>query len=143
MAWDEWEQLKAGVAERQSAGMRLNSSGGTDRLKSSRQGWLSAGEGVGSLRGRIGTALGRLEDGQAGLGDTDGCLSAAAQKDLYASWRTYAENVSKRCGSLQKIMERVGHEQLRTDESVEAGIASVKSAYADTAAVGGAPQRGR
>ncbi|GAA2248965.1 hypothetical protein GCM10010232_40550 [Streptomyces amakusaensis] len=152
MAWDEWEQIKAGVAERQSGGTQLNqlsaetgssAGAGTGGLKSSKKAWLSAGEGVGSLRGPLGTALGKLADGQAGLGEGEGCLSAAAQKELYVSWKRYAEDVGKRCGSLQKIMEQVGHDQLRTDEAVKGEFDRVKSAYADTAAVGGGAPQGR
>jgi hypothetical protein len=140
MAWDEWERIKAGVAERQPTGTQLNQvpvepgpagSAVTGGLMSSRRAWLAAGDGVGSLRRSVSTALGRLENGQSGLGESAGCLSAAAQAELYVSWKKYAEDVSGRCGSLRAIMERVGHEQLLTDEAVKAEIRRVKAAYAD------------
>ncbi|MGW5678093.1 hypothetical protein ACWEV4_23945 [Streptomyces sp. NPDC003860] len=131
MAWDEWEQLKAGAAERRSTGMQLNSAGAAGAVKSSRQAWTTAGESIGSLRKGIGTAVGKLADGQAGLGKTDGCLSAAAQREVYASWQRYAQDVGKRCESLRSIMERVGRDQLATDEAVKAEIDRVRGAYAD------------
>ncbi|MQS39311.1 hypothetical protein [Streptomyces katsurahamanus] len=140
MSWDEWEQIKLNQLPADSGPAVSAVTGG---LKSSQRAWLAAGDGVGALRGRVRTALGKLEDGQSGLGDPDGCLSAAAQKELYASWKTYAENVGKRCASLQKTLERVGHEQLMTDAGVQAEIDRVRLAYADTDAVGGGPQQGR
>ncbi|MEU9109721.1 hypothetical protein AB0D54_36400 [Streptomyces xanthophaeus] len=95
MAWDEWEQIKVGATDRQPV-MRLNQvpaepgtglSAVTGGLKSSRKAWATAGDGVGSLRQSVSGALTKLEDGQAGLGATTGSLSAAAQKDLYDSWK--------------------------------------------------------
>ncbi|MFJ2642035.1 hypothetical protein [Streptomyces sp. NPDC087511] len=146
MAWDEWEQIKTEVTGRQTVAMRLNHvpmepptgpSAITGGLNSSRKAWVTAGEGVGSLRRSIGTALTQLEDGQAGLGATTGCLSAAAQKDVYDSWKKYVERVSERCGALQKILEQVGHDLLSTDDAVKGEMQKLNLKYADTDAVGG------
>jgi uncharacterized protein YukE len=146
MAWDEWEQIKAEMTDRQPVAMRINHvpvepdtgpSAVTGGLKSSKKAWATAGEGVGSLRQSIGTALTKLEDGQAGLGATTGCLSAAAQKDVYDSWKKYAESVSERCGSLQRILEQVGRDLLSTDQAVEGEMQKLNLKYADTDAVGG------
>jgi len=152
MTWDEWEQIKADVINEQPVTngqpvpMRLNQvpvdpgssvDTVTGGLKSSKKAWVTAGEGVGSLRGSISTALTKLEDGQAGLGTVTGCLSAAAQKDVYDSWRKYATSVSERCGSLQKLLEQVGHDQLMTDEAVRDEISRLKLKYADTDVLGG------
>ncbi|MES9510528.1 hypothetical protein ABWJ92_29645 [Streptomyces sp. NPDC000609] len=146
MAWDEWEQIKSEVTDRQSVAMRINHvpmepptgpSAVTGGLKSSKKAWVTAGEGVGSLRRSIGAALTQLEDGQAGIGATTGCLSTAAQKDVYDSWKKYAERVSERCGALQKILEQVGHDLLSTDDAVEGEMQKLNLKYADTDAVGG------
>ncbi|MFE3142075.1 hypothetical protein [Streptomyces scopuliridis] len=146
MAWDEWEQIKADVANPKSTGMQLNQfpadsgpavSAVTGGLKSSKKAWLTAGEGVGSLRKGVSTALTRLEESQTGLGAETGCLSAAAQRDVYASWKRYIEDVSKRCGSLQGILRQVGHDQLKTDEAVKAELDMLQLKYADTDAIGG------
>lgn len=149
MAWDEWEQSKADVADRQPVAMRLNQapaepgtgpSAVTGGLKSSKKAWATAGDGVGSLRQSVSGALTKLEDGQAGLGATTGCLSAAAQKDLYDSWKKYAESVSERCGSLQSILQQVGRDVLTTDEAVNGEMHKLNVKYADTDAVGGQAQ---
>lgn len=146
MAWDEWEQIKADVSDRQPVAMRLNQvpvepgtgpSAVTGGLASSKKAWTTAGEGVGSLRRSVGTALTTLEGGQAGLGAITGCLTAAAQKDVYDSWKKYAESVRERCGSLQKILDQVGHDLLRTDSAVKGEMDKLKLTYADTDAVGG------
>ncbi|MFC9298761.1 hypothetical protein ACFTWH_22755 [Streptomyces sp. NPDC057011] len=146
MAWDEWEQIKADVSGGQSVEMRLNHvpvepgagpSALTGGLVSSKKAWATAGEGVGSLRAGIGGGLTKLEDGQAGLGATTGCLSAAAQKDVYDSWKKYAEGVSERCGSLQGILDQVGRDVLTTDEAVNSAMHQLNVKHADTDAVGG------
>ncbi|MGV9312340.1 hypothetical protein ACWDR0_09085 [Streptomyces sp. NPDC003691] len=141
MAWDEWEHIKADVAARDAAGMRLNGlppedtgpagSSVTGGVQSSRQAWLAAGEGVGSLRKGIGTALGKLEDGQSGLGTAEGCLGAAAQKELHGSWKKYAEEVSRRCGSLQRILDQVGRDLLLTDQAVQGEIDKLRAEFSD------------
>ncbi|MCX4503474.1 hypothetical protein [Streptomyces anulatus] len=146
MAWDEWEQIKVDVADQKSTAMQINhlpvepgpsASAVTGGLKTNQKAWLTAGEGIGSLRKGAGTALTKLEDGQTGLGSETGCLSAAAQREVYASWKRYVENVSKRCGSLQGILGQVGHDQLKTDEAVKAEMKMLRLRYADTDATGG------
>ncbi|MEU5160570.1 hypothetical protein AB0G74_13305 [Streptomyces sp. NPDC020875] len=141
MAWDEWEQIKADVAGRNAPGMQLNgvppddsgpaTSLVTGGVQSSRQAWLAAGEGIGSLRKNIGTASGKAETGQTGLGDTTGCLTAAAQQEVHASWKKYTEEVGRRCGSLQGILEQVGRDLLLTDEAVKAEVDRVRAEFAD------------
>ncbi|MFD5453116.1 hypothetical protein [Streptomyces sp. NPDC127100] len=142
MAWDEWERLKAAAAERNSAQMQLNQlpaeqSGGTGDLISNKPAWTKSGTDIGSLREDISKATAKLEDGQTGLGSDTGCLTAAAQKDVYDSWDTYVTKVSGRCGKLSGLLVKAGNDQLKTDQSVEAEITKLVVAYADTSAVGG------
>ncbi|MGW7262901.1 hypothetical protein [Streptomyces sp. NPDC054842] len=148
MAWDEWEQLKADVATRGgSEKMHIDqvadpgggsaTSGVTGGLKSSKAAWNKAGEGVGGLRDEIGKALTKLSDGQSGLSDDAGCLTADAQREVYTSWARYVKSVNERCGAINKILEQVGHDLLRTDEGVRAAFGNVDLKYADTPAVGG------
>lgn len=143
MAWEEWEQLKSAAAEQHGAQMQLNqvpldpggSGGGT--LVSNKPAWSKAGRDVGSLRDDIGKAMGKLTDGQQGLGEDAGCLTAAAQKDVHTSWETYVKKVSGRCGKLSGLLEKAGNDQLKTDEAIEAEIGNLKVEYGDTPAVGG------
>src|SRR5690606_19118179 len=98
MAWDEWEQLKAAAAERSTGQMQLNqlpaeSGGGKPDLISNKPAWNKAGTDIGSLRDDIGKATKELEAGQKGLGKEKGCLTAAAQKEVYDSWETYVDKV--------------------------------------------------
>ncbi|MEW2049775.1 hypothetical protein [Streptomyces sp. NPDC005476] len=142
MAWEEWEQLKSAAAEQHAAQMQLNHvpldpGGGTGTLVSNKPAWTKAGQDVGSLREDIGKAVSKLTDGQKGLGEDAGCLTAAAQRDIHTSWETYVKNVSGRCGKLTGLLEKAGNDQLKTDEAIEVEIGNLTVEYADTPAVGG------
>ncbi|SES08203.1 hypothetical protein SAMN04487983_103070 [Streptomyces sp. yr375] len=142
MAWEEWEQLKSAAAEQHAAQMQLNHvpidpGGGTGTLVSNKPAWSKAGQDVGSLREDISKAMAKLTDGQKGLGEDAGCLTATAQKDVHASWETYVKNVSGRCGKLSGLLEKAGNDQLKTDEAIEVEIGNLKVEYGDTTAVGG------
>ncbi|MGV9556487.1 hypothetical protein [Streptomyces sp. NPDC003401] len=141
MAWEEWEQLKSAAAEQHGTQMQLNhvplDPGGSGTLVSNKPAWSKAGRDVGSLRDDIGKAMGKLTDGQQGLGEDAGCLTAAAQKDVHTSWEAYVKKVSGRCGKLSGLLEKAGNDQLKTDESIEAEIGNLKVEYGDTPAVGG------
>ncbi|MFH9265194.1 hypothetical protein ACH4KN_13180 [Streptomyces sp. NPDC017546] len=146
MAWDEWEQIKADVAVNGAAQMQLNqapseggSTGGATSgdLKSNRKTWVRAGEGVTGLKGDVGKALTKLAAGQTGLGDTTGSQSAAAQKELYDSWKKYVSDVSGRCEALGGLLRAAGHDLSKSDEEAEAELKKLKVKYGDTEAVGG------
>ncbi|MEW1610498.1 MULTISPECIES: hypothetical protein [unclassified Streptomyces] len=146
MAWGEWEQLKADAAADGAERMQLNqapSEGGAPAgsasgdLKSDKKAWVTAGEGVTGLKTGVGTALTKLADGQAGLGETSGCRSAAAQKELYDSWKKYVGDVSGRCDALGGLLRKAGHDLSKSDQQVMAELAALKVSYRDTEAVGG------
>ncbi|GGS26052.1 hypothetical protein GCM10010269_75820 [Streptomyces humidus] len=142
MAWAEWEQLKSAAAEQHAAQMQLNHvpldpGGGSGTLVSNKSAWSKAGQDVVSLREDVGKALGKLSDGQTGLGEDTGCLTAGAQKDVHASWERYVKSVSGRCGKLSALLEKAGNDQLKTDEAIEVEIGNLQVEYGDTPAVGG------
>ncbi|MBM7171066.1 hypothetical protein JQK87_22225 [Streptomyces sp. G44] len=142
MAWEEWERLKATAATRHSTEMQLNQaepSPETDfgTLVSNKSAWSKASHDVGLLREDVSKALGALSDGQKGLGANTGCRTAGAQKDVHDSWERYAKKVSRRCGNLAGLLEKVGNDQLKTDEAVMAEIGNMKVQYSDTPAIGG------
>ncbi|MGY4997409.1 hypothetical protein [Streptomyces sp. 900105245] len=144
MAWDEWEQLKAAAATRGSTRMQLNhipmdpgGSGASGKLKSQKKTWTMVGEDTKGLQDDIGKALGKLDDGQSGLGETSGCESVAAQKELYDSWKKYVAGVKGRCGELGGLMERSGHDLSKSDGEVRAELDRAAAKYKDTDAVGG------
>ncbi|MEU1013015.1 hypothetical protein [Streptomyces sp. NPDC005890] len=143
MAWDEWERLKADAAARGSTGMQLNhvpsepGGGGTGDLKSDKKAWVKAGEDTKGLQDAVGKALGKLDDGQSGLGELSGVQSAAAQRELYESWKKYVGDVKGRCGELGGLMERSGRDLAMSDAEVKAELDRIQSKYQDTEAVGG------
>lgn len=146
MAWDEWEQLKSDAAADGSTHTQLNQApweGGaaagpaSEDLKSDKKAWLTAGEGVSGLRDGVGRALTKLADGQSGLGETSGSRSAAAQKELYDSWKKYVSDVNSRCDALGGLLQKAGHDLSKSDQQVMAEMAALKVRYRDTEAVGG------
>ncbi|GAA3394955.1 hypothetical protein [Streptomyces roseoviridis] len=148
MAWDEWEQLKAEAAEGRSLSMRLNQlpadqgggtppGGASEDLKTDKRAWVKAGEGVSGLKGDVAKALSTLDGGQAGLGDTAGCQSAAAQKELYDSWKKYLNDVSGRCEALGGLLQSSGHDLSKPDQTLLGELNGLTAKYADTAPVGG------
>ncbi|MFD8391636.1 hypothetical protein ACFV2N_21185 [Streptomyces sp. NPDC059680] len=145
MAWDEWEQLKTAAAERSSGRMQIDhlaepvggGGGVSGRLRSDKAAWSKAGGDVGGLRDNISKALAKLGDGQKCLGKDSGCLTAVAQREVHTSWESYVGNVSARCEKLSDLLEKVGNDQLRTDEAISAEIGKLKTEYKDMPAVGG------
>ncbi|MEU3414430.1 hypothetical protein ABZ760_24715 [Streptomyces sp. NPDC006658] len=146
MAWDEWEQLKTTAADRHSARMQLNqlpmAGGGKDRLRSDKAAWSAAGEGVGSLQDSLGKALAKLEQGQAGLDEGSVCLTAAAQKRVYESWERRVTDIGELCRGLAVVLNKTGHDQLRTDEAIKAEITALR-AGSESSSASGEPGKGR
>ncbi|MFE1346343.1 hypothetical protein [Streptomyces sp. NPDC058757] len=143
MPWDEWEQLKTEAAGREPTAMQLNTlaapdggGGYSEDLKTDKRAWSKAGDGVTGLKEGITASLAKLDSGQAGL-DGGGIQSAAAQKELYASWKKYVGDVSARCESLGGLLKAAGHDLAKTDESVKQELDALAAKYADTDAVGG------
>ncbi|MFI6354071.1 hypothetical protein ACIBJF_15760, partial [Streptomyces sp. NPDC050743] len=82
-------------------------------------------------------SLTKLEHGQAVLGKGSGCSTAAAQKSVYESWERRVKDISDLCDGLAGVLEKVGHDQFKTDEAIKAEIAGLKGHSEDTSAVGG------
>nr|WP_179254415.1 hypothetical protein [Streptomyces sp. SID8378] len=121
--------------------MQLNQApsegGASGDLKSNRKTWVRVGEGVTGLKDGVGKALTKLADGQTGLGDTSGSVSAAAQKELYDSWKKYVSDVRGRCGTLGGLLQKVGHDLSKTDQEALADLKKLQVKYEDTKPVGG------
>lgn len=145
MAWDEWEQLKAEAAGQQSVQMQTNQAaegsggggGAFGGVKSDKASWAKAGEGVGSLREPVKRALTKLEQEQKGSAISDGTQSAAAQQELYRSWKRYVTDVRGRCGVLQGLLEKTGNDQYKNDEAIKGAFEALAKRYEDTPPVGG------
>ncbi|MFD9565391.1 hypothetical protein [Streptomyces sp. NPDC059994] len=137
---EEWAQLKGGPAG--GGGMRLagtgdSGGGGKGDVQSSKAAWTAAGSAVGGLGGDVKKALTALETGQQGLGTGGGVESAAAQSEVYQSWKTYLDKLSGRCTALQGNLERAGNDLLLTDDNIRGLFVELGKQYQDTPAVGG------
>lgn len=63
--------------------------------------------------------------------------SAAAQSEVYQSWKTYLDKLSGRCTALQGKLERAGNDLLLTDDNIKGLFVELGKQYQDTPAVGG------
>jgi len=142
----EWAQMKRQASG--DTGMSLASAdnkpdwgqGGSGGVKSSKKAWTTAGSDVGKLRGDIKTALTKLEEDQTALGagsDSGGIQSAAAQRELYSSWKGYLEKVSGRCGATRGVLEKAGDSHYKNDEAIRSALEGMGNRYKDTKPVGG------
>ncbi|WAP58657.1 hypothetical protein [Streptomyces sp. S465] len=148
---EEWAHFKRQASA--NAGMNLASADGPagwetkgqGRLKSKKTAWQTAANSVGSLKSDIKKALTRLEHEQKGLEagtDTgDGVHSAAAERELYHSWKRYLDDVSGRCTALQDLLEKAGDSFYKNDEATRDAFSGLTGHYKDTGPVGGENQR--
>ena len=157
---EQWAQLK----QQPSAGSELHlasADGGTDGgadapdwertgskpsggITSSKTAWTQAAEGIGALSKNIPKAMTELEREQPGSGPASGAgstssgvQSAAAQQDVYRSWKRYLQDVSERCSALQERLDKAGNDQYKTDQAIRGAFNRMADAYEDTPAVGG------
>lgn len=135
----EWAQLK-----RDAVAMRLASagpgSGGAMDVKGSQSAWTSAANAVAGLANDVNSALSALDLGQRGLATGGGVETAAAQSEVYQSWKTYVDMVADRCQRLRGGLGRAGSDLFLTDKGVLALFGSPSTQDQDTPAIGG---RGR
>ncbi|MCD9141432.1 hypothetical protein [Streptomyces albireticuli] len=138
----EWAQLKQGDSV--GDGMRLAGAGGAagwgkgaaGGVKSSKNAWNTAADGVGRLGGNVKQALTALEQGQKGTG-AQGVLSAAAQREVYRSWKQYLDAMTGRCAALTERLEKAGNHQYKGEQQITEAFDQMKKQYEDTQAVGG------
>ncbi|MBN0046917.1 hypothetical protein JS756_22935 [Streptomyces actuosus] len=129
----ELNQLPADQGATSSGG----SGGGVLKLRSDKAAWTKAGEDVGSIREDLDKAWMKTESGQTGLGKGTGCLTAAAQQDVYASWKRYVKDVGEVCDGLADVLEKAGNDQLRTDEAIKDELAKLRTDYYEDTPAGG------
>ncbi|MFD9266146.1 hypothetical protein ACFWB1_28575 [Streptomyces goshikiensis] len=139
---EEWARLRGGASG--EPGMRLASvpaadggGGGDADVQSTRPAWTAAGTAVGGLAGDVKKALTGLETGQTGLAAKGAVESAAAQSEVYTSWKTYLEALSGRCTALQGKLERAGNDLFLTDDNLKGLFTELAKHYQDTPATGG------
>lgn len=132
MAWDEWEQVKAQVAERHTARLQLNSlpgegghadpsggGGGAGTLRHKGGPWTKAAGTAGDLQTGTITAkvdLRRAHDGTSG--GLDGLSSLGALKSVLTSWDERLGRVREECGSLEPKLRQVAVDFAEVDAEV-------------------------
>ncbi|MGW1073941.1 hypothetical protein [Streptomyces sp. NPDC002537] len=146
----EWAQIKretsadAGMSLAGADGKSGWTDGGSSGVKSAKNAWTSAGDGVGRLSGNVKKAQTALEQGQKHLGNETGggVVSATAQREVHQSWKHYLDEVTGRCGALQERLEKAGNHLYKNDQDTSNAFNELKDRYKDTPAVGG-QSRGR
>ncbi|MFJ2915985.1 amino acid ABC transporter permease [Streptomyces sp. NPDC087307] len=132
VAWDEWEQLKAGAAERHATAMQINGlqrgdgsggstggGGGTGTLKHKGGPWTKAAGTADGLQTSTITAkadLRRAHDGTAG--GLAGLASLGALTSVLTSWEERLGRVRTECGSLEPKLRQVAVEFAEVDAEV-------------------------
>lgn len=122
MPWDEWDQLKAAAADKDSAQMQLNGIPEEDRrllpqddgqsggkgLKHSSKPWNRAAATAHDLGIGTGTAKGSLTKGHAGMaGGLEGLASLAELKSVLTSWENRLKAVRDECEALEPKLRQV------------------------------------
>ncbi|MFD7623538.1 amino acid ABC transporter permease [Streptomyces sp. NPDC059802] len=139
MAWDEWEQLKAQVAEQHATHTRINGlqgedgyakpaggGGGTGTLKHNGGPWTKAAGTADGLQTSTITAkvdLRRAHDGT--VGGLAGLSSLEALRSVLTSWDERLGRVREECSSLEPKLRQVAVELAEVDAEVGARAKAV------------------
>lgn len=133
MAWDEWERLKAQVAERHATHTQINGlqgedspadaaggGGGTGTLKHKRGPWTKAAGTADDLQTSTITAKADLRRAHDGTADgLAGLSSVGALKSVLTSWDERLGRVREECSSLEPKLRQVAVDVAEVD--AEAG----------------------
>ncbi|WP_344366614.1 amino acid ABC transporter permease [Streptomyces gobitricini] len=138
MAWDEWDQLKASAAERNSAQMQLNQlpadQGGSGTaadgtgLKHSSAPWNRAAATAHELGVSTDTSKSTLTTGHAGMaGGLAGLASLAELKSVLTSWEKRLKAVGDECNALEPALRQVPKDLGGVDTATGAKADGVKT----------------
>lgn len=142
MAWDEWEQLKAGAAQRHSERMRIDhladpvdgggggtkgpSAGSGPDLKASKGPWTRASGVAHELRTATNLGLNDLKAAHEGVkGGTDGFTSTAALDEILLTWEKRLTSVRDECDRLNGALAKTGRDFGETDSAVAGDVGKV------------------
>ncbi|KOV70733.1 hypothetical protein [Streptomyces sp. MMG1121] len=118
MAWDEWEQLKAGAAQRMQidhladpggGGSSCTPGGSAPDLKASKGPWTKASGVAQDLRTVTNAGLTELKTAHEGVkGGTDGFTSTAALNEILPTWEKRLTSVRNECDRLHGALAKAG-----------------------------------
>ncbi|MCT2592066.1 hypothetical protein LHJ74_19530 [Streptomyces sp. N2-109] len=90
-------------------------------MKSDRELWTSASEGVNSLHQSLKRATAQLDEQQAGLGagtaPVTGLTSGTAQLAAYRSWERYLRLLGRECAELTGKLHKAGNDHYKNDQA--------------------------
>ncbi|MEV7957852.1 amino acid ABC transporter permease [Streptomyces sp. NPDC088141] len=132
MVWDEWERLKAEVAERHATHMQINGlqggdghteptggGGGTGMLKHKGGPWTKAAGTADDLQTNTITAKVDLRRAHHGTADgLAGLSSLGALKSVFTSWDERLGRVREECSSLEPKLRQVAADVAEVDAEV-------------------------
>ncbi|MCZ7416340.1 MULTISPECIES: hypothetical protein [unclassified Streptomyces] len=100
--------------------------GGPPSLKSGTKLWNTASEGVGALRGNLGTAITRLDESQNGMSTGDkaatGFLTGSAQSTVHHSWDRYLDLIRREADELGDKLTKAGNDHYKNEEATAAAF---------------------
>ncbi|GAB1336901.1 hypothetical protein ACE1SV_34910 [Streptomyces sp. E-15] len=138
MAWDEWEQLKAGAAQRTQidhladpggggGGGSSGSSGGSGPdLKASKGPWMAASGVAQEIQTATNSGLTELKTAHEGVkGGTDGFASTAALNEILPTWEKRLTSVRNECDRLHGALTKTGRDFGEIDPAVAGKVNGV------------------
>ncbi|MFE4547985.1 amino acid ABC transporter permease [Streptomyces sp. NPDC056785] len=142
MAWDEWEQVKAAVAERHSTGTQsgllpaggggsplgqgAGRDGGSGTLRHSSGPWNRAASTADALRISARSTTASLRSSHTGVSAGPGGLAGlGVLKTVLGSWEKRLEAVRDECDALEPELRAVARDLGEVDRGVAAGVRAV------------------
>ncbi|MEV7153055.1 amino acid ABC transporter permease [Streptomyces misionensis] len=128
MAWDEWEQLKAGAAQRMQidhladsgdGGSSSPHGGSAPDLKASKGPWAKASGVAKDLQTVTNAGLTELKTAHEGVkGGTEGFSSTVALNEILSTWEKRLTSVRDECDRLHGALAMTGREFGELDPAV-------------------------
>jgi hypothetical protein len=135
MAWEEWEQLKAGAAQRMrtdrlagpGGGGSVGSSGGSGfDLKAAQGPWTKASGVAQDLRTATNVGLAELKRAHESVkGQTDGFTSTVVLDEVLGTWERRLTSVRDECDRLHDVLAKTGRDFGELDPAIARRIAGV------------------
>ncbi|MGV9357302.1 hypothetical protein [Streptomyces misionensis] len=135
MAWDEWEQLKAGAAQRMLVDHLADSGGGGSSsphagssydLKASKGPWTKASSVAKDLQTVTNAGLTELKTAHEGVkGGTDGFSSTVALSEILPTWEKRLTSVRDECDRLRGALALTGRDFGEIDPAVADKVSGV------------------
>ncbi|WP_405449355.1 hypothetical protein OG350_22710 [Streptomyces achromogenes] len=135
MVWEEWEQLKAGAAQRMQIDHLVDPGGGGSSgapggtgpdLKASQGPWTKASGVAQDLRTATDASLRELKSAHEGVASrTHGFESTAALAEIQGAWEKRLTSVRHECGRLHGALAKSGRDFGELDPAVAGRINGV------------------